>query len=213
VAPKRKPRRTAAETREQILTVAAQLFYWNGIRAVGVDRIAADAQVAPPTLYRLFGSKDALVAAYVRRNDEGYRAWFLEATAPRHGAARARILALFEALIEQVQPDRCRGCPYLMALAEHPDRESEVHGLAVATKVWVRTQLRTLVAELGSVTDPDLLADQLALLMEGVYASVQALGVDGPARRAVPTATILLDAAAAAENRTPERAPVDRAPR
>lgn len=195
MAPERKPRRTAAETRERILTVAAELFYWNGIRAVGVDRIAADAQVAPPTLYRLFGSKDDLVAAYLRRNDEGYRAWFLEATAPSPDGARARILALFDALTEQVQPDRCRGCPYLMALAEHPDRESEAHRLAVATKAWVRAQFGDLVRDLGPVTDPDLLADQLALLMEGVYASVQALGVDGPARRAMPTAGILLDAA------------------
>jgi AcrR family transcriptional regulator len=195
MVPERKPRRTAAQTREQILTVAAELFYWNGIRAVGVDRIAADAQVAPPTLYRLFGSKDDLVAAYLRRNDEGYRAWFLEATAPGRGGARARVLALFEALVEQVQPDRCRGCPYLMALAEHPDRDSEVHGLAVATKAWVRARFGDIVQELGS--DPDLLADQLTLLMEGVYASVQALGVDGPARRAVPTAAILLDAATA----------------
>jgi AcrR family transcriptional regulator len=191
----RKPRRVAAETREHILAVAAELFYWHGIRATSVDRIAADAQVAPPTLYRLFGSKDDLVAAYLRRNDEGYRAWFFESTAARLDDPQTRILALFEALIEQVQPDRCRGCLYLMALAEHPDRDSEAHSLAVATKVWVRARLGDLVRELGSVTDPDLLADQLSLLVEGVYASVQALGVDGPARRAAQTAGTLLDAA------------------
>jgi AcrR family transcriptional regulator len=195
MAQPRKPRRVGAETREHILAVAADLFYWHGIRATGVDRIAAEAQVAPPTLYRLFGSKDDLVVAYLRRNDEGYRAWFLESTAANLGGPRTRILALFGALIEQVQPDRCRGCPYLMALAEHPDRDCEAHALAVATKAWVRTQIGDLVGELGSVTDPDLLADQLALLMEGVYASVQALGVDGPARRALPTAATLLDAA------------------
>jgi AcrR family transcriptional regulator len=191
----RKPRRVGTETREHILAVAAELFYWHGIRATGVDRIAAEAQVAPPTLYRLFGSKDDLIVAYLRRNDEGYRAWFLESTAVGHGDPRSRILALFEALIDQVQPDRCRGCPYLMALAEHPDRESEAHTLAVATKTWVREQIGDLVGDLASVGDRDLLADQLALLMEGVYASVQALGVDGPARRAVPTAATLLDAA------------------
>jgi AcrR family transcriptional regulator len=191
----RPPRRSAAHTREHILAVATDLFYWHGIRATGIDRIAAAAGIAPPTLYRLFGSKDDLVVAYLGRNDEGYRAWFRESTAGDLGSPRARILGLFEALIEQVQPDRCRGCPYLMALAEHPDRGSRAHALAVATKAWVREQMAGLVHEIGSVRDHDLLADQLVLLMEGVYASVQALGVDGPARRAAQTAETLLDAA------------------
>lgn len=195
MAQARKPRRIGAETREHILAVASDLFYWHGIRATSVDRIAAEARVAPPTMYRLFGSKDDLVVAYLRRNDEGYRAWFLQATAPHPDGPRTRILTLFEALVEQVQPDRCRGCPYLMALAEHPDRESEAHSVAVATKAWVRAQFGDLVDELRAVADREVLADQLALLMEGVYASAQALGVDGPARRAVSTAATLIDAA------------------
>jgi len=178
--------------------VASELFYWQGIRATGIDRIAAEAQVAPPTLYRLFASKDELVAAYLRRNDEGYRAWFDDATTASHGSPRARILALFTALTDQVQPERCRGCPYLMALAEYPDPHSAVHSVAVATKAWVRRRLADLVealAEAEPLAQPDLLADQLALLIEGVYGSVQALGVTGPARSAYETARTLLDAA------------------
>jgi AcrR family transcriptional regulator len=171
-------RRTAEQTREQILAVASRLFYWQGIRSTGIDRVAAEAGVAPPTLYRLFASKDDLVAAYIRRNDAGYRAWFT-------AAASDGVLPLFEALLEQVQPEQCRGCPYLMALAEYPDHESEVHALAVATKAWVRDRLHELAGA-------DLLGDQLTLLFEGVYASVQALGVDGPARHAVDTARALL---------------------
>ena len=60
-------RRTSAETRDHILEVAERLFYWDGIRATGVDTVAAEAGVAPTTLYRLFASKDDLVAAYVDR--------------------------------------------------------------------------------------------------------------------------------------------------
>jgi AcrR family transcriptional regulator len=201
MAAEKPSRRSAAQTREHILAVASELFYWQGIRSTSIDKLAAAAQVAPPTLYRLFDSKDDLVAAYLHRNDEGYRGWFADATATRHGPPRSRIMALFDALVDQVQPTRCRGCPYLMALAEYPDHESEVHRLAVGTKAWVRRQLGELTAAHAvaePVSDPELLADQLALLVEGVYASVQALGITGPARRARQTAQTLLDAATGA---------------
>src|SRR5205823_12081039 len=95
------------------------LFYWEGVRATGVDRIAATAAVAPTTLYRLFASKDDLVTAYVQRADRGYRQWFLQSAGD--GDPREPILGLFDALTEQVQPARCRGCPFLMVLAEYPD--------------------------------------------------------------------------------------------
>jgi AcrR family transcriptional regulator len=100
--------------------------------------------VAPTTLYRLFASKDDLVAAYVERAGEHYKRWFLDATGD--GTPPARIRSLFDALIQQVQPEHCRGCPFLMALAELPD------------------------------------------------ASVQALGVDGPARQARALVETLLTA-------------------
>ena len=196
--PETRPRRTAAQTREHVLEVAHELFYWNGIRVTGVDSIAAAARVAPTTLYRLFASKDDLVAAYVERADRLYREWMTEATAPDVGSPRERILALFDALDEQVQPQRCRGCPFLMALAEFPDPRIPAHARAVATKAWVQGRLRELTDALAAaepVRDPEALADQLAIVMEGVYASAQALGADGPARRARAIAETLMDAA------------------
>jgi len=199
-APRREPRarRSSAETREHLLAVAQDLFYWEGIRATGVDRVAAEAGVGPTTLYRLFASKDDLVAAYVERNDEGYRAWMTSATAPEVGDPHQRILALFDALLEQVRPEVCRGCPFLMALAEFPDPGSPSHRKAVATKTWVRSRLHELVGELHATTpvrDPEALADQLALVLEGVYGSVQALTVAGPAAQARASAQVLIDAA------------------
>ena len=168
-------RRTAKETREHVLAVAHDLFYWHSIKGTGVDTIAREAGVAPTTLYRLFASKDDLVAAYVERASGFYKQWFLAATAGREPDEAIR--ALFDALIEQVQPDQCRGCPFLMAMAELPDASAKAHALAVETKAWVRERI-------GELTASDALADQLVLVMEGVYASVPALGVDGPARRA-----------------------------
>ena len=184
--------RSAAQTREHVLEVAHQLFYWNGIRATGVDRVAAEAAVAPTTLYRLFASKDDLVGAYMLRAADLYREWFDAAARTGGTDARQQILAVFDALTEQVQPGQCRGCPFLMALAEFPDPAHPAHRHAVATKGWVRVRLGELVAALDPVTDTELLADQLALVMEGVYASVQALGVGGPAQRARGLAEALL---------------------
>ena len=66
-------RRTSAQTHDHILRVAGELFYREGIRATGIDRVASQAEVAPTTLYRLFASKDELVAAYVERCSTNYR--------------------------------------------------------------------------------------------------------------------------------------------
>ncbi|WP_433273461.1 TetR/AcrR family transcriptional regulator [Actinosynnema sp. CS-041913] len=190
-------RRKAAETREHVLRVAHELFYWNGIRAIGVDRVAAEAGVGPTTLYRVFESKDDLVAAYVKRADEHYRQWLTEATRADGRHPRDRILAAFDALAVQVRPENCRGCPFLMALAEFPDQNVPAHRAAVATKAWVRARFGELVddlAEVVRVDQPVALADQLALVMEGVYASVQALGDQGPAKQARALVELLLPA-------------------
>jgi AcrR family transcriptional regulator len=188
-------RRTAAQTREHVLEVANELFYWNGIRATGVDKIAAEAEVAPTTLYRLFASKDDLVGAYMQRSERLYREWFDAAALAGGTHPRDQILALFDALAEQVQPHQCRGCPFLMALAEFPMAAHPAHRHAVAMKSWVRSRLGELTDELASTVSlphPATVADHLALLMEGVYASAQALGADGPARRARALAGTLL---------------------
>ncbi|MEW9526978.1 TetR/AcrR family transcriptional regulator [Microbispora sp. NPDC049125] len=188
-------RRTAAQTREHVLEIAHDLFYRYGIKATGVDKIAAEAGIAPTTLYRLFPSKDDLVAAYVERAGLAYRQWVDEAVGADGLDPRGRVLALFDALFVQVGAEDCRGCVFLMALAELPDRDLPAHRSATAVKEWMRGRLRELTREMAAVTpirDPAALADQLALIVEGVYASVQALGVDGPARQARGLVEILL---------------------
>ena len=195
--PRVRARRSSAETREHVLAVAHDLFYWEGIRATGVDRVASEADVAPTTLYRLFASKDDLVAAYIEREDRLYREWFDAAVEAGGPSPRGRILALFDALAEQVRPERCRGCPFQMTLAEFPDATTSARRNAVANKAWVRERLGELTGELAEtspIDDPAALADELALLMEGVYASAQASSAEGPAARARALAEALTDA-------------------
>jgi AcrR family transcriptional regulator len=191
-----KRRRPAVETREHVLGVAHELFYWAGIRATGIDRVAAEAGVAPAALYRLFPSKDALVAAYIERAEQRYRKWFEDVSLADGRTPAQRILALFDALAEQTRPEICRGCPFLMALTEFPDTEIAAHQAAVRLKKWVRARLRRLAKEhavsCSSKVEAGLLADHLTLLFEGVYATVQALGADGPARHARQLAASLV---------------------
>jgi AcrR family transcriptional regulator len=179
--------RSSADTREHVLGVTHELFYWHGIRATGVDRVATEAGVAPTTLYRLFASKDDLVAAYVERAGRLYREWFDAAVSVAGTDPREAILAVFDALTEQVQPQKCRGCPFLMALAEFPDPAHPAHRAAVTVKTWVRDRFGQLTADLargGRGEHSELLADQLSVIMEGVYASAQALTAAGPSRHA-----------------------------
>jgi AcrR family transcriptional regulator len=169
--------RPAATTRAHVLDVAHELFNWQGIRATGVDTIAKAAGVAPTTLYRLFDSKDDLVAAYVERAAADYRDWFEDALGPSEDPARTRILRLFDALQRQVQPEVCRGCPFLMALGELPDPDHPGHRHAVELKAWVRKRFRQLAGDRR-------LGDQLMLVFEGVYATAQSLTATGPPRAA-----------------------------
>ena len=182
--PSTNARRSSAQTRERVLDVTHELFYWHGIHATGVDAVASAADVAPTTLYRLFGSKDGLVAAYVERARALYMEWFDQSLGSTDRPARERLLDLFGALDEQLQPENCRGCPFLMALAEIPDKSDPAHRHAVALKAWVNQRFGELILELSPpVADPEALADTLTLIFEGSYASAQALGAGGPARR------------------------------
>ena len=184
-------RRTAAETRELILTVASRLFYWHGIRATGVDTIAAEAGVSPNVLYRAFATKDDLVAAYVVRSRETAQARLEAAIAAAGPDPRAGILAMFDTLAEDIRPEVFRGCGCMMTLAEFPDPALPAHRHAIDTKTWVRTRLGELTEQLG-IAEPGVLADQLSIIWEGTNSTAQVMGVDGPpaATRALVTAIL-----------------------
>jgi AcrR family transcriptional regulator len=183
----RRPYRRAEQTREHVLGVAERLFHADGIRAVGVDRLAQDAKVTTATLYRLFGSKEGLVAAYLRRQDQGWFDW-LERTAARDGLAH-----FFDELDEQARQADYRGCPFRMALAEYPAPNSQVHRIAVQNKLRTRARFRELAAEAGA-PNPDTVAEQLVLLMDGICASAAERNPDSQPGAGPQLARALLNA-------------------
>lgn len=181
---------------QRLLDTASALFYQHGIRAVGVDAIAEAAGTTKKTLYDRFGSKDALVALYLNRRFERWRAFvtaYLDEHAPQPGPDR--VLAVYDAL-EQWQRDAARGCAFVNAFAEiggidHP-------GVAVirAEKETVRELYVRLVTEAGvppaGATELGL---RLALLHEGALVTMTAGGQPDALTHARAAAAELLAAA------------------
>ncbi|WP_148219274.1 TetR/AcrR family transcriptional regulator [Azospirillum sp. B510] len=180
--------------RDRILDTAAELFYRDGIRAVGIDMIIACSGVAKMSLYRNFASKDDLVCAYLERNMVWHAAWWERVTARHPGDPRTQMKALFLSLSHWIAHPKFQGCPFTTAAAELRDPANPARVLALAHKRMVRDRLRALALAAGAA-DPDQLCAQLQLLMEGAYAAGRVLDL-GPGNASVAsTAAALIDLA------------------
>lgn len=143
---------------ERILRTAERLFYQRGIRAVGVDLVAAEAGISKRSLYDYFPSKEALIEAYLER----------QVTPPPSSDASPadQILSVFDRLENRFRKQDFRGCPFVNAVVELGDSCSGVKRAAERLKETRRLWFRDRLGELG-VSDPDGLAMQLLLLVEG----------------------------------------------
>ena len=150
---------------EKVLRSASDLFYRNGIAATGVDTIVEHAGVSKRTLYNNFGGKDELVAAYLRDRDERWRA-SLEEITNRYEDPEERLLATFEAYGEWLVGDDYRGCAFINAASEIADPDHPARAVALSHKKGVQEHLASLAAQAG-LQEPDTLAEQLLLLLEG----------------------------------------------
>ncbi|GAB2672696.1 TetR/AcrR family transcriptional regulator [Saccharopolyspora gloriosae] len=163
---------TAAGSR--IATAAEELFYANGITAVGVDLIAERSGVTKRTLYNQFGSKDRLVAIYLAQRGERWRS-LVRATADACEDPAEAVTAPFEAL-RTWSATHARGCAFTNALAEIPDPAHPAHGIIADQKSWLRDLFEELATAAGC-PDPGTLATRLLLLHEGALA-MQPLPLD-----------------------------------
>jgi AcrR family transcriptional regulator len=114
-------------------------------------RAAGNVEVA------LIVNGDVQIAAYVERADDAYREWFRTALDRGGDDPRERVRALFDEQNAMLQPEVCRGCPFLMVLTEFPDEKLASHQQAVRLKQWVHDQFVVLAEGLAS-DDPDRLA-------------------------------------------------------
>jgi AcrR family transcriptional regulator len=180
--------------RQRIIETAAEMFYREGVRAVGIDAIIARSGVAKMSLYRNFTSKDALVSAWLEERDAAFwRRWDrAEATCP--GNSRGQLEAILEMVAARVVQPGWRGCPFLNTGTEFPGSDHPARAVILANKRAVYDRLRALSTAAGA-RDPDLLARQLQLVIEGAYTFGQTLGPEEPAQAVVADAGRVLIAA------------------
>jgi AcrR family transcriptional regulator len=170
--------------RERILAVAADLFYRHGIRAVGVEAIAEAAGTNKMTLYRHFASKDELVAAYLRRLAEKASASWDKLAAQHAGDPRAQLRAWLENMAGHVDSGAQRGCPLSNAAVELPEKDHPARPVIEAFKNAQRNRIIQLCAD-ADLAQPELLADELFLILEGARVTAQSMGRAGLGERLI----------------------------
>ena len=184
-------KKAAPNPRQRLLDTAADLFYRQGITAVGVDLVSKAAGVSKRTLYQQFGSKDQLVAQSL----DTHGAAILRAYMPAAGGdapPRQQILAVFDALRGWTATDTYRGCPFVNTATELADPGHPARQVARDYKLRLREYFAGQ-AERGHADDPQRLADQLVIIFDG--AIVQAvMGTGRHADAALTAASALLDA-------------------
>jgi AcrR family transcriptional regulator len=168
--------------RQRILTAAADLFYRHGIRAVGVDAIAEAAGTNKMTLYRHFPSKDELVAEYLRQSSRATDAGWDELKALHPNDPLAQLRAWLKDMADHVGDRGERGCPVANAAVELPDANHPARRVIEECKNSQRVRLAELCRSTG-LSEPDLLADELNLMLEGARVTAQSLGREGLATR------------------------------
>jgi len=155
------------ETKRRILKAATKLFYAKGIRAVGVDAIAAEAGVTKRTLYHHHESKDALVAAYLEAQNEPVLAALIKSVSSASGEVTDQIEGLFLTFARQAENSEWHGCPFARAVSELREFEDNaVSAIAAKHKRTFEDWLEGHFASNG-VDEPGLLARQTMVLVDG----------------------------------------------
>ena len=170
--------------RERIISTARDLFRKHGIRGIGVDAIAEAAGTNKMTLYRHFSSKDELVAECLREfAKEAEAGW--DALARTHpGKPREQLRAWLRRMAEHVSSSVERGCALANAAIELPEKDHPARLVIETFKKAQRERLVRLCRD-ADLTQPELLADELFLLLEGARVCCQSIGPEGPGARLV----------------------------
>src|ERR1700759_4421064 len=169
--------------KDRILETADRLVYLQGIRAIGVDTIAAEIGISKRTLYNHFPSKDALIAAYLERRFVTPR--------PSDKPPAEQILGTFDALERRFSAKDFRGCPFVNAGAELGAEDQSVRKIAIEFKESRRMWFRDLLVQLA-VKEPEARATQLAVLVDGCIAQDLVRNDPAMARAAKEAAKVLL---------------------
>jgi AcrR family transcriptional regulator len=173
---------TTTPPRARILKAARHLFYRSGIHAISVDAVAEAAGTNKTTLYRHFQSKDELVAECLREYSREFEKAWSEIERAHAGKPKDQLLAYLRFIAGFKLDTSERGCALLNAAVELPDPNHPARRVVEGCKSQIRDLMIELCRKAG-LRDPELLADELFLLVEGARVTIQSLGPRGPAQR------------------------------
>ena len=173
---KRRAKTSEVGVRDRLLDAADRLFYEEGVRAVGIDRLLAEADAVKASLYQHFGCKDQLVASYLERKTADARAHieaYLADTPPSQ-----RALKFFDWVVEWAESNDFRGCPLQHTVTELTDPTHPARAVAHGQREWVAERFLEWTTAAGA-KDAKAMARALVVLFDGAVAGSE---VDGPQR-------------------------------
>lgn len=176
------------------MAAASDLFYRNGVHAVGIDTIIASARVAKASFYYHFRSKDDLIVIWLSSASTRWLETVIAEIEQRSDDPKVLLLAFFDVLSDMVESDDFRGCPYLNTAAELRSSNGPARAVVADFCADVRSYLEGLASSAG-LRAPHELGIALHVLTTGVFAASLALGNGSPAQAARAAAADLVQAA------------------
>jgi AcrR family transcriptional regulator len=181
-------------TRERLLHAALELFYEHGFHAIGIDRIIETVGVTKTTFYKHFESRDQLILEAVELRNQWESGAFAQCVQEKAGHdPRAMLLAMFDVLDDWFTADDYKGCIFISACAEFPSQTHPVHQTAASHFAASESAVRSMAKAAGA-KDPEALARQWVMLLQGAVTLRLTIGDDGSAVRAREIARQILDA-------------------
>jgi len=170
-----------SDARQRILETAERLFYADGVRAVGIDRVIAEAGVAKMSLYNHFASKDDLILAVLQYREEKFGGMFSNWMERHLSNGMNRLGAFFAALKDWFESPGFRGCMFINARVELADAKHPASEFSTCHKERFHAMLRTIIEESGGAKSAETVAPAIALLVEGAIVTAMMTQSSEPA--------------------------------
>lgn len=178
--------------REHLIDTAIALFCEHGFHATGIDRLLEEAGVSKKTMYQHFRSKEELIYAALQQFDSVSRNDFMKNVERSGTTPKARLLAIFDVMAAWFDSNAFYGCVFINAIGEYSETESPIRDICKQFKRRQWSFIADLARQAGA-TDPESLADEITLLMEGCIVTAQVSQKPEAAETARKLARIAID--------------------
>jgi len=179
--------------REEILHKALEIFYRDGFRATGMDKLVKETGISKTSMYKYFRTKDELILASLRLRDELFRNDLVRKIEEKGTDPVTQILGFFDILDDWFHDPEFRSCMFIKATSEYPERGQPINNISAEHKNLFGDYIRKLVIKTGA-KNPELLTQQILLLKEGAIVTAHMQGPEGVAQNAKLTTSTLISA-------------------